>query len=104
MGLVGALGLGETIAAVNRSAVTGLERDLGLFTASGTHSREHLTDTAGVARAGTTAGLFACLATGWAPLWFVGEAFGGEELLLRGAESKISSAVRTLDGFVLGHG
>lgn len=102
--LVGGLGLGETIAAVNRSAVARLERDLCFLAAGGAYGGEHLADAAGIGRARTAATLLPGLAAGWAALGLVGETLGGEELLFRGGENEISSAIRALDGFVLGHG
>jgi len=103
--LVGALGLGEAIAAVDRPAVAGLERYLGLFAAGSAHGGEHLAGAAHAGAGGTAAaGLFASGAAGGTTLGLVGEALGGEEFLLGGSEGEVRAAVCTLDVFVLGHG
>jgi hypothetical protein len=87
----------ETLAAVYRPAFTGLEGDFGFFAALGADSGVHLARFA----AGAVALGFPGLPAVRAALGLIGVAFGLEELLLRSAEGKRSSAIGTLKCLVL---
>ena len=89
----------ETIAAVHRTVVAGLEGHLAGLAALGANSVIHL-----AAATLTTAGVaFACIAAGLAALRLVGEALFSKELLFAGCEGELLSAILADDSFVLKH-
>jgi hypothetical protein len=90
--------LAEALAAVDRPAFAGLERDLSILAAFGTNRREHLTSlvTAGAVPLG-----FPGLPAARAALGFVGIPFRLEELLLRRTEGERRPAISTLECLVL---
>jgi len=87
------------IAAIHRSISAGHERYFGFLATLGTYYREHLSP---VTVATTSVTLcFPGLAACWTALRLVSIAFRGEELLFPSAESEGSSAIGTLERFVL---
>jgi len=85
------------IATVHRSIFAGLERYFGLFTALRTYCGEHLASGfVAIATIPITFCLPGFAACGTA-LGFVGIAFGCEELLFLGTESKGSATIGTLE-------
>jgi hypothetical protein len=88
------------IAAVNRLIAARLKRDFCLLATLGTGCGIHLSRASVVATAAIsrTLGSF-CRATRRAALWFIGEAFGSEELLLFSCEGECLSAIGTREGF-----
>jgi len=96
------------VAAVHRSAVSGLERYLGVFATRGADGRIHfplpLIAVATPATIGTTALLFLGCSAVRTTLGLVREAFGSEELLLASAKGETCAAVYALEGLVyVGH-
>jgi hypothetical protein len=81
----------EALAAVYRTAFTGLEGDFGFFAALGADSGVHLARSA----TGAVALGFPGLPAVRTALGLIGVAFGLEELLLRSSEGKRSSAIST---------
>ena len=88
----------ETIAAVNRTIATGLERDGGVFAAFGTYHGMHLTWALAVS---TTAFVAACLTAGVAALGLVGETLRRVIRLVIRAEGEGLPAVLACKGPVL---
>jgi hypothetical protein len=91
--------LAVAIAAVDRSAFAGLKGHFRFLAAFGADYRVHLalSEAAGSAVAVS----LPCLSAGRASLGLVGVAFGLEELLLRGAEGKGSTAIGALELLIL---
>lgn len=88
------------IAAVNRLIAARLKRDFCLLAALGTGCGIHLPRASVVATATTSRPLGSfCRATRRTALWFIGEAFGSEELLLFSREGECLSAIGTREGF-----
>jgi len=84
-------------AAVDWSAISGLERYLRLYATVGAHHREHLA--AGSRPTGTAKAVALCpfgLTAGWTALGLVGVASSSKQLLFFCAEGKISPAIRAL--------
>jgi len=89
----------EAVATINGTVVARFKRDLAGVAALCTNCSVHLT---GVAiAAGVVA--FACIATGFAALGFIGKALFCKKLLLAGGESELLSAIFADDGFVVKH-
>ena len=100
---------GVAVAAVHWSSVSGLERYLGVFPASGADSRIHfslpLITVAIAAPIRTTALLFPGCSAVSTTLGLVGEALVSEELLLGSVKGETCTAVYALEGLVyIGHG
>jgi hypothetical protein len=87
--------LRKAFAAVNRTVLTGLERNLGFATASSTSSGEPLSFAAG--------GVFASIPAGFATLGFIYETFFSVEFLFSGGEYEFISAFFAGESFVFEH-
>jgi hypothetical protein len=83
------------VAAINRSVVAGLERNLRFFSASCACGREELTG--GLGR------IFLCVAAGLASLRLVLEALFSIEFLFSGCENEFRSAILAYQCLVLIH-
>lgn len=90
-----------TVAAVNGSARAGLERHFGVLTALCADSGKHLSYRPLAVTGAASLLLFSCGAAGGTALWLISIAFGREEFLLTGAESKRGTTIQAYDGFVL---
>ena len=89
---------GEALAAIYRSAFTGLKRYFCFLATLGTNRGVHL---ARFPAAGAHSLGFPCLPTGRAPLGFVGVAFRPEKFLVFSAEVERGAAIGTLDRLIL---
>jgi hypothetical protein len=87
----------ETLAAIDRSAFTGLKGYFGLFATFGANRGVHLAGSP----AGARALGFPVLSAGWAAFGFVSVTLGLEELLLGGSEGERGPTIGTLKCFVL---
>ena len=86
---------GETLAAIDRAILPGLEGHMSLFPAGSAHSRKHLTL--------GTAWIFAGLAAFPAALGLVSKAFFRIEFLFPGCEHELPAALCAGKGLVLIH-
>ena len=87
---------GEAIAAINRTVISGLERNFCFASAGSADGREHFL------LAGSA--IFSGVAAGLASLGFVCEAFFVVEVLFACSKNEFRAAVFANKGFVLKHG
>lgn len=85
----------KALAAVYRTVIPGLERNLAGFSAGSADSVEHFTR--------GSASIFAGVAAGLAALGLIGEAFFFKEILLTCRENKFLATVFAYQCFVLMH-
>ena len=89
--------IGKTIAAINRTVISGLEGHLAAASARSANRVKHL------ARTSVEAIVLPCVAAGLTSLRLIGEASFFEEILFAGRENELLIAISADDGFVLMH-